>query len=268
MQKTILLSLLLSLTVLSCITESDLSFENSISIDRNDSLNVSLKLNEIVKINDEFEISFLGVEKDSRCPIDVICVWAGDAEVILELKSKSLNKKFILHSFLTPQSIVFNQYEIYLTKVLPLRKQNIDIQQKDYSIELKIINNVNQEKRKIYLINNELNWLISNDYLKINSIEFENKMLNASLSYSGGCREHYINLFSDNAIMKSNPPQVNFYFSHNANDDLCEAYITKKIIFDMSEFNKLIKGYNVVLINIYSPNGKLVEGSPFYYKNN
>ena len=30
-------------------------------------------------------VSFQGVESDSRCPIDVVCVWEGNAEVVVRL---------------------------------------------------------------------------------------------------------------------------------------------------------------------------------------
>lgn len=59
--------------------------------------------------------------------------------------------------------------------------------------------------------------------------------LNIKLSYSGGCREHTIDLARMNqwyANGNSNIPT--FEIRHNANDDLCEALFTKELRFDLT----------------------------------
>ena len=38
-------------------------------------------------------LRFAGVAEDSRCPIDVTCVWAGNAEVLIEVSTKGLRGK-------------------------------------------------------------------------------------------------------------------------------------------------------------------------------
>ncbi|MCX7874909.1 MAG: hypothetical protein N2321_01940 [Melioribacteraceae bacterium] len=264
----ILFLFLLLLFSSSCITESDLKFEKSVSLKKDDSTTVSLKYNESTLINDEFSISFEGIKNDSRCPIDVNCVWAGNAEVVLKISKHNFEKIFILNSFLYPKTIVFNQYEIELTKVLPLPKSNVQIKQSEYSIQLKIYYNTNKDFRKIHLIDSTLDWIISKDYLKINSVSIEKNLLDVSLSYSGGCQEHFIDIFAYTSIAKSNPPQLTLQFSHNANNDMCEAYITRKMRFDLSTIKNYLAGYNSFYLNIYSTDGKLINGSPFLFKTN
>ncbi len=250
----------------SCITESDLNFEKSISVKKDDSTTVSLNYKESIFINDEFSISFDGVNNDSRCPIDVVCVWAGNAEVVLKIRNKNFEKNFILNSYLYPRTIVYDQYEIELTKVLPERKSQIELMQSDYSIHLKIFFNTNKELRKVHMIDSNLDWTMSKDYLKVNSVSLDKNLLSFSLSYSGGCKEHFINVFAYTSIAKSIPPQINLHISHNANNDLCEAYITRKMQFDLSVIKNFLIGYNNVYLNIFSPDGKLVGGSPLLYK--
>lgn len=268
MNKLLFKYLLIFISVLcsSCITESNLNFEKSISVKKDDSTNVTLNYNESVLINDEFSISFEGVNNDSRCPINVICVWAGNAEVVLKIRNKNFEKNFILNSYLFPRTIVYDQYEIELTKVLPERKSQIELKQSDYSIQLKVFFNTNKALRKVHMIDSNLDWTISKDYLKVNSVSLDKNLLSFSLSYSGGCREHLINVFAYTSFAKSIPPQINLHISHNANNDLCEAYITRKMQFDLSVIKNFLIGYNNVYINIFSPDGKLVEGSPLLYK--
>ncbi len=250
----------------SCITESNLNFDKSISVKKDDSTTVSLNYKESIFINDEFSISFEGVNNDSRCPIDVICVWAGNAEIVLKIRNKNFEQNFILNSYLFPRTIVYNQYEIELKKVLPEKKSQIELKQSDYSIQLKIFYNTNKELRKVHMIDSNLDWTISKDYLKVNSVSLDKNLLSFSLSYSGGCSEHLINVFAYTSFAKSIPPQINLQISHNANNDLCEAYITRKMQFDLSVIKNFLIGYNNVYLNIFSPDGKLVDGSPFFYK--
>jgi hypothetical protein len=268
MKYTLIVSVftLVTLSFFSCVTDSNLIPENSINLKKDDSTTAHLKYNESLKVNDEFSISFVGVNNDSRCPIDVICVWAGDAEIVLKIRKQNFEKNFILHSYLYPRTIVIDNYEIELKNVLPERKSRVKLEQSDYSIDLKIVNNSNKDHKKVYMIDSDLEWTISKDYLKINSATVEKDLLNISLSYSGGCKEHYINVFAYTAISKSIPPQLTLQISHNANNDLCEAYITRKMQFDLSVLRYSLSGYNVFYLNVYSPDGNLVAGSPFLFR--
>lgn len=68
----------------------------------------------------------------------------------------------------------------------------------------------------------------------INSVELEEDILKLSVSYGGGCKEHEFALIITNNFMESNPVQINVLLSHNANDDLCEAYLTEELLFDLT----------------------------------
>lgn len=172
----------------SCVTDSNLFPEHSIDLKKNDSITAAIKFKESLKINEEFSISFIGVNADSRCPVDVICVWAGDAEIVLQITKQNFDKNFILHSYLFPRSVVLDNYEIELINVFPKRKSNVKLEQTDYSIEVKIVYRTNQERIKAHLIDSNLDWTISKDYLKINSASIEKNWLNLSVCYSGGCK--------------------------------------------------------------------------------
>ena len=86
-----------------------------------------------------------------------------------------------------------------------------------------------------------------NDQLTVNSLEINDNCLKINFS-SGGCSGDtwVLKLIDSEAILESNPPQRNLRLSLK-NIELCEAYITKEITFDI---NKLQVVGNRVLLNL------------------
>ncbi|SFU41721.1 hypothetical protein SAMN05216480_1035 [Pustulibacterium marinum] len=85
------------------------------------------------------------------------------------------------------------------------------------------------------------------DQLEINSLEINGDCLKINFS-SGGCDGNTweLKLIDSEDILESDPPQRNLRLSLK-NEELCEAYITKELTFDIS--NLQIDG-NEVLLNI------------------
>lgn len=85
------------------------------------------------------------------------------------------------------------------------------------------------------------------DVLTINSLEINDNCLKINFS-SGGCNGNSweIKLIDSEAILESNPPQRNLRLSLK-NEELCYAYITKELTFDIS--NLRVDG-NQVQLNI------------------
>lgn len=74
--------------------------------------------------------------KDSRCPADVNCVWAGNAVVKLSIaKGKSAAKMFELNTGIEPNFISYQGYTITLTELSPTPKSN-DSSAKNYTVKL------------------------------------------------------------------------------------------------------------------------------------
>lgn len=93
------------------------------------------------------------------------------------------------------------------------------------------------------------------DRLSINSLEIEDNCLTIRFS-SGGCGglTWEVKLIDEGIILESNPSQRNLRLSLK-NDELCEAYRTKTISFDIS--NLQIPGNRVVL-NITNDDSKIL----------
>lgn len=70
------------------------------------------------------------------------------------------------------------------------------------------------------------------DPFRLDSAYVKNDWLMMRVSYSGGCKEHELKLWKlpPNAL---DPPPVELALSHNANGDMCEAYITRWLVFSL-----------------------------------
>jgi hypothetical protein len=93
------------------------------------------------------------------------------------------------------------------------------------------------------------------DEFVVNSISIENDTLNLNVSYSGGCKHHVFTLFASNYFMESIPVQSAMLLSHNANDDVCEAYASEDISFVLTPLKELyISNYGdgsvTIIINL------------------
>jgi hypothetical protein len=266
----VLYILFFSLILSGCLVNTDptSSFDQNIILNKEtDSVKVNLKIGEAIKINDEISIKFLEVPNDSRCPEDVICVWAGNGEVKLELSTLNYSKTITLNTLLSPRSITFSGLIIELKKLFPAPRTDREIKQSDYNIDLIIKPEViTRAKGKIILIDDPNDSQIKHDLLNINSVELNKDLLGFSVSYSGGCKEHKIELFALKGIAKSNPPQATVLLSHNANNDMCEAYLTKKIFFDLTPLKEYLKATTKkVLLIIHDPSGNPIRNPVIEY---
>lgn len=105
-----------------------------------------------VPLNEEFEIrygesvhisqygvtiKFAAVEDDSRCPIDAICIWEGNAIVVLKLTNSTGEEKTAkLNTSLDPKQVEFFSLIIELKGLKPYPKSDEIIEQKDYTAQL------------------------------------------------------------------------------------------------------------------------------------
>ncbi len=95
-----------------------------------------------IQYRDEFIIKFQDVVEDSRCPIDVDCVWAGNAKILLKIAQTD----YIINSTLEPKEIYYSgqkgiQYRIKLISVSPYPNSEEKIILKNYSVRLIVFTN-------------------------------------------------------------------------------------------------------------------------------
>ncbi len=69
---------------------------------------------------DNLTLKFVSVIEDSRCPVGVNCIWAGNAKVQIEISSKKgISQTFELNTDLQPQIVAFDGFEIKLQNLTP-----------------------------------------------------------------------------------------------------------------------------------------------------
>ena len=95
----------------------------------------AMKVGESVTVGD-LRLTFRSVEGDSRCPTDVVCVWAGDGEIALKIEQGSKAAVAALHTTLEPKKTEWDGYTIALVTLLPERKANTGIDSADYRAEI------------------------------------------------------------------------------------------------------------------------------------
>lgn len=268
--KRYLIILLITFAVsgISCTEEFDLfdSVSGIKSIAKEDSTRITLKYKEAILINEELILVFDEVTADSRCPIDVMCFWAGDGEVRMKLKRGFVVKDFTLHTTLDPKYHTFENYTIELAKLMPSRKSYENLKRVNYSVELVVKYGVTNQTRMVEVVDPD-KATIKKDGLVVNDVTLNKNILSMSVSYGGGCKDHIIDLIAYSGIMKSNPPQMNLVLSHNANNDMCEAYITRKMQFDLTNVKNYL-GSQVggkVILHISDPAGNEIKQSPVTY---
>lgn len=85
-------------------------------------------------------IKFNSVEDDSRCPKGAVCVWEGNAAIVLELKN-SLGDTLTsnLNTTIHPKAVNFSNFIIGLKSLTPYPKLDEAINYKDYVASLLVI---------------------------------------------------------------------------------------------------------------------------------
>jgi hypothetical protein len=87
-----------------------------------------LKAGAVSTLPDGARLRFERVQSDSRCPMDVKCVWAGDAIITVTLNPpKGSTESREMHTQTTGSQISYANYTITLTALAPYPRSNQDI---------------------------------------------------------------------------------------------------------------------------------------------
>lgn len=94
---------------------------------------IQIRLGESITLeNRAMTIRFKSLAGDSRCPQGAVCVWQGNAEVILEVSGKEIS----LNTDLEPKEAVVGQYNIRLQDVIPYPIMDEEHAPESYSITI------------------------------------------------------------------------------------------------------------------------------------
>ena len=83
-------------------------------------------------------ITFTGVSGDSRCPVDVTCVWEGDAVAEIELRQPtSAMETRELHTA-SPRSTTYGSYQVELVRLDPVPRSTQTIPSASYRLVVRV----------------------------------------------------------------------------------------------------------------------------------
>jgi hypothetical protein len=86
---------------------------------------------------EELVIKFKAVLEDSRCPVNVVCVWAGNGKVEFEiLDIDGQNKTVTLNTEEEPRVTTLKGHSLKLISLNPPRIDGVSILPGDYSVKL------------------------------------------------------------------------------------------------------------------------------------
>ncbi|MDH5366087.1 MAG: hypothetical protein OEW67_03820 [Cyclobacteriaceae bacterium] len=74
---------------------------------------------------------------------------------------------------------------------------------------------------------------IDSDLFALHEVSVADKKLQIKVSYSGGCQTHKFQIIWPEVITMIYPPDFSVVLMHDNNGDMCEAYFTETIIFDL-----------------------------------
>ncbi len=124
---------------LGCGSPTDTTDERLASL-QDGSAEVVLRYGEEVRVDGSvFSVAFGQVLSDSRCPTDVTCVWAGNAEVEVGIRA-GMGPTLPLHlnTTLDPRSADGLGFRITLLELKPSPRAGKKIKAEDYSVRLKV----------------------------------------------------------------------------------------------------------------------------------
>ena len=90
---------------------------------------------------ERFSLRFVSVANDSRCPADVTCVWAGNAEVLVEANAGGSTASLKLNTLggdKFPKDGKHQHYTVGLVGLSPLPRKDSRIKTTDYEATLVI----------------------------------------------------------------------------------------------------------------------------------
>ena len=83
-------------------------------------------------------VTFQEVLEDSRCPVDVTCIWAGLAEVSLRVAVSGTERELSLSTSPPDNSAVFENYTFWLIKVRPVPRANQNMDSSAYFVTVMV----------------------------------------------------------------------------------------------------------------------------------
>ncbi len=87
---------------------------------------------------ENISVTFQGVLEDSRCPVDVTCIWAGLAKVSLQVSVSGQERELSLSTSPPENSAVFENYTFWLILVRPVPRSDRNTDRSAYVVTVRV----------------------------------------------------------------------------------------------------------------------------------
>lgn len=173
-------------------------------------------------LQDEITIEATGVVVDYA--------GAGNCGFVIELDNGNR-----IQPMYFPEGFTFSQGQYVLVSYIELENV-VSSCDRGLATEIKYIEELNCAPYvDLYFSNYDS---LARDPVYIHEAFVDGDCLQIKLSYSGGCREHTIDLARMHPWTASSSTVPTFEIRHNANGDMCEAFFTREFRFDISDLKK------------------------------
>jgi hypothetical protein len=214
----------------------------------NGSSNLDLRIGEITEIklgetanNSQYGLS-LRVDTiiDSRCPIGVVCVWPGRADVQLQLTTKNGKYDFTLNKMgmqggRSCEGVVIEGMRYYLVDVLPY--PNIEERNPIKTVKILVTKENTDCDQNVIISAIEFN-NAPNHPVSIIDMKIEGNCLKIKFGASGCSGDNWtVKLIAVPSIAAVYPPQWGLRLSLNDIGD-CAAYFTKEMSFNIENLQR------------------------------
>jgi hypothetical protein len=92
-----------------------------------------LKHGETASLPDNARLRFDTVRADSRCPIDAICITAGDATIAVTLMRSGGNESRDVHTLPAQSHFSYSKFTVTLTELQPYPRSDRQAKPEDYT---------------------------------------------------------------------------------------------------------------------------------------
>ncbi|MEJ2216721.1 MAG: hypothetical protein P8099_08900 [Gemmatimonadota bacterium] len=100
---------------------------------------IALGYEETQQVGNVVQVTFTGVQSDSRCPGDAVCVWEGNAAITVAVSAGiAAGDTLQLNTALDPQSQDWRGVRVTLLEVLPTPLSGQPIPLESYVVRLRI----------------------------------------------------------------------------------------------------------------------------------
>lgn len=169
------------------------------------------------------------------------------SEVNKSLKTFEKNKKKVyLNRYIAMHKTIIATLIFFIALISACHKKALvrSSKKKDTVV---VASNVASEIKNM-IIDPEYTILNTGTAYIIDSAKVNGDILSIFVNYSGGCKTHSFDLYSNGAYGKSLPPQISVSLKHNGNEDACRQLITQELKFNISKLK--YQGQNTVIVDL------------------